>query len=87
MTTLFLQTAVSAPNPTINLKCHTEQKNNGKIDIYAVWNVSYYPGILEAMERFDIHTQKVDHSKQIENVVEWFEAIEVVPDVRDFIQL
>ncbi len=73
---------MSAPNPTITLKCHPEQKTNGKIDVYAVWSVSYYPGLIEAMEEFEIHPQKVDHSKQFENVVEWFDPIPVIPNVR-----
>ena len=73
---------MSAPNPTLSINCATQYKANGMIDLLAVWQVSSYPGIIEAMEKYTIHTQRVDYRTAVPTTVEWSSPIPIIPNVR-----
>ena len=61
--------------------CYTEISPNGNVDIYAAWQVSYYPGLLEAIEKYTLLLQVVKYGDQGSTVEEWLDVVDATPNV------
>ena len=72
---------MSASNATIILMCYSEISANGNVDIYAAWQVSYYPGLLEAIEKYALLLQVVEYVDQGSIVEEWLDVVDATPNV------
>lgn len=49
-------TAVSASS-AIHLTCELNRQPQGQVDLIAIWTLTDYPGLLEAMDRYQAHVQ------------------------------